>query len=237
MGNFNKGGDRGGRGGFGGDRGGRGGFGGGRDRERPEMHEATCADCGKRCEVPFRPTGEKPVFCSDCFGNKRGGDSRDHRDGGRDSRPSYGGRDSRPSYGDKKPRHDDGGRKPENYKAQFEQINARLDKIMRLLNPIDSDSGKKYEKALKQKKEVDTAAVREVLSKLKDENLSAEKAEDKKLLKKKTTKKTARSISSGQVAKKPIISASSEKPAKKAVAKKAENKKPITKKTVAKKKK
>ncbi|MBI5412133.1 hypothetical protein HZA43_03065 [Candidatus Peregrinibacteria bacterium] len=38
-----------------------------RGEDRP-MHEATCADCGKRCEVPFRPTGDKPVFCRDCFG-------------------------------------------------------------------------------------------------------------------------------------------------------------------------
>ena len=52
----------GGRPSFGGDRGGRG-----RD-ERPAMHKATCAECDKTCEVPFRPTGEKPVYCSDCFG-------------------------------------------------------------------------------------------------------------------------------------------------------------------------
>jgi CxxC-x17-CxxC domain-containing protein len=32
------------------------------------MHEAICATCGKSCEVPFRPTGDKPVYCSDCFG-------------------------------------------------------------------------------------------------------------------------------------------------------------------------
>ena len=31
------------------------------------MHEVTCDKCGKECEVPFKPTGEKPVYCSDCF--------------------------------------------------------------------------------------------------------------------------------------------------------------------------
>lgn len=36
------------------------------------MFAATCSSCGKACEVPFRPTGEKPVYCSDCFG-KMGG--------------------------------------------------------------------------------------------------------------------------------------------------------------------
>ncbi len=37
------------------------------DRGRPEMHKATCANCGKNCEVPFRPSGDKPVYCSNCF--------------------------------------------------------------------------------------------------------------------------------------------------------------------------
>ena len=32
-----------------------------------EMHSVTCDKCGQRCEVPFRPTGGKPVYCSDCF--------------------------------------------------------------------------------------------------------------------------------------------------------------------------
>lgn len=37
------------------------------DRGRPEMHKATCDDCGSRCEVPFRPSGDKPVYCNHCF--------------------------------------------------------------------------------------------------------------------------------------------------------------------------
>ncbi|MBD3313832.1 hypothetical protein GF345_05300 [Candidatus Woesearchaeota archaeon] len=32
-----------------------------------EMHEITCDECGKRSEVPFRPTSSKPIYCSDCF--------------------------------------------------------------------------------------------------------------------------------------------------------------------------
>ena len=38
-------------------------------RPRLEMFEATCDKCGKRCEVPFKPRGDKPVYCSDCFRN------------------------------------------------------------------------------------------------------------------------------------------------------------------------
>lgn len=33
----------------------------------PQMHSATCSKCGKSCLVPFRPTGNRPIFCSDCF--------------------------------------------------------------------------------------------------------------------------------------------------------------------------
>ena len=59
-------------GGFGGGSGGnanrRSGSGGGGVRE---MHSATCATCGKQCQVPFQPSGEKPVYCSDCFQGQR----------------------------------------------------------------------------------------------------------------------------------------------------------------------
>ncbi|MFH1420716.1 MAG: CxxC-x17-CxxC domain-containing protein [Candidatus Aenigmatarchaeota archaeon] len=51
-----------------GDRGGRGGFNrGGFDRGPREMHKATCSDCKKECEVPFKPTEGRPVFCKECF--------------------------------------------------------------------------------------------------------------------------------------------------------------------------
>jgi len=52
-------------GGFGG---GGGGFGGPR-----EMHKATCADCGKECEVPFKPSGDRPIYCKECFVKHKAG--------------------------------------------------------------------------------------------------------------------------------------------------------------------
>jgi CxxC-x17-CxxC domain-containing protein len=36
-----------------------------------EMHPAVCAQCGKDTTVPFRPRGDKPVYCSDCFSSMR----------------------------------------------------------------------------------------------------------------------------------------------------------------------
>lgn len=35
-------------------------------RERT-MYEATCADCGKETQIPFKPTNARPVYCKDCF--------------------------------------------------------------------------------------------------------------------------------------------------------------------------
>ncbi|MEB3198678.1 MAG: CxxC-x17-CxxC domain-containing protein [Candidatus Sericytochromatia bacterium] len=43
-----------------------GGFGGGPSRPR-EMHEAVCATCGTLTQVPFKPTGARPVYCRNCF--------------------------------------------------------------------------------------------------------------------------------------------------------------------------
>lgn len=45
----------------------------GRGAPKPEMHRATCADCGQSCEVPFKPNGSRPVFCRECFKGNQGG--------------------------------------------------------------------------------------------------------------------------------------------------------------------
>jgi CxxC-x17-CxxC domain-containing protein len=59
-----------------------GGYGSG-GRGQREMFSATCSSCGKEALVPFQPSGDKPVYCSDCFQQRGGG-----------SRGSYGGRSS-----------------------------------------------------------------------------------------------------------------------------------------------
>ncbi len=75
------------------------------DRQDRRMFEATCSECGERCEVPFRPTGEKPVYCNDCFG----GGNREDR-----STP----------------------KKPELSNEQLNQMNAKLDRILKDLEII-----------------------------------------------------------------------------------------------------
>jgi CxxC-x17-CxxC domain-containing protein len=53
--------------------GGRGGYGDsyGGDRRPKQMYAAVCAECGKTAQVPFQPTGARPVYCSDCFQTHR----------------------------------------------------------------------------------------------------------------------------------------------------------------------
>lgn len=48
------------------------------------MHKAICADCRKECEVPFKPTGERPVYCKECFSKRKSANSFKGR---ADSRP------------------------------------------------------------------------------------------------------------------------------------------------------
>jgi len=54
-------------------------FGGGRgfrDFGPREMHKAVCSDCGKECEVPFKPSNDpqgnpRPVYCKECYPKHR----------------------------------------------------------------------------------------------------------------------------------------------------------------------
>jgi len=34
-----------------------------------------CVDCNKECEVPFKPSGDRPVYCKECFSKRKGGSS------------------------------------------------------------------------------------------------------------------------------------------------------------------
>lgn len=106
---------------------------GNRDRE---MHKTTCSNCGRDCEVPFKPNGSKPVFCSDCFERNGGRESNRFSGPDRDRaprRPSFGENRSydRPQNFDK-PQHNS---RPEQNNDQFASLNAKLDKIIMLLTP------------------------------------------------------------------------------------------------------
>jgi CxxC-x17-CxxC domain-containing protein len=88
-----------------------------RGHDKPAMHQAVCSKCGKDCEVPFRPSGDKPVLCRDCFRAEGGGESGfQRRSFGRSSAPV---------------RLPD----PRPVAKELTKINEKLDKILALLTP------------------------------------------------------------------------------------------------------
>ncbi|MFC1629855.1 CxxC-x17-CxxC domain-containing protein [Patescibacteria group bacterium] len=131
---------------------------GGRDSGRSSMHKAVCSDCGKDCEVPFRPTGDKSVFCSDCFRNRGNaqskrlsfGDKRMHKavcsDCGKDCEVPFKPTGDKPIYCNQC--FDRGGKSKASSQLskQLEIINAKLDRILEALSftiPTKADQKKK----------------------------------------------------------------------------------------------
>lgn len=112
--------------------------------EERQMYDAVCDECGNSCKVPFQPSGGKPIYCSNCFGEKKGAGG-DVRGNG----PSH---SSQP-----------------NYKQDFEMLSSKLERILQLL-----------ETQSQPKKQKEAAVALEV---------KAEKEVVKKVAKKKTPKK------------------------------------------------
>lgn len=44
---------------------------GGKDRFGRTLYKVKCSDCGKEAEVPFKPSGDRPVYCRDCYQKHR----------------------------------------------------------------------------------------------------------------------------------------------------------------------
>jgi CxxC-x17-CxxC domain-containing protein len=109
--------------------------GGGRDRG---MHRAICAQCGNACEVPFRPVDGRPVYCGDCFRNKKnsgfgGSDKfapRNFSSPKPDFRPEYGGGAGKGSDSE--------------LKKQLEMLNAKMDRLIKVMeamgNPVNAEA-------------------------------------------------------------------------------------------------
>ncbi|MDP3804282.1 MAG: hypothetical protein Q8Q87_01880 [Candidatus Omnitrophota bacterium] len=61
------------------------------------LHKTICANCRKECEVPFKPSGGRPVYCKECFAKRKAAGSSFQAN--IDSRPREGERiRERPSY-------------------------------------------------------------------------------------------------------------------------------------------
>lgn len=40
-------------------------------KSQKEYFMTVCADCGKEAKVPFEPTNDRPVYCSECYAARR----------------------------------------------------------------------------------------------------------------------------------------------------------------------
>jgi len=80
-------------------------------RRRPEVHEVICDKCGKETDVPFKPTGNKPVLCRECFRKKESSSSNSNL----------------------------GSNVSGITQVQFNELNSKLDKILGILEMIEFD--------------------------------------------------------------------------------------------------
>jgi len=72
------------------------------------MHNVVCDSCGKDCEVPFKPTKGKPIYCDECFDNNKENNSNQ-------------------------------------FSKEFEILNKKLDRILKMLDPEFIDEGDQEE--------------------------------------------------------------------------------------------
>ncbi len=107
-------------------------FGGG--HPKMGLHQTICAQCGMSCEVPFKPSGERPVLCNACFNR----DDRPHRLSHMgDSQRIQSGRPERSDRFERSNAAARGG--SDQVQKQLAMINAKLNKILELLGEIDED--------------------------------------------------------------------------------------------------
>ena len=45
----------------------------GTDQLGRQLYDVKCAKCGKQTQVPFKPSGDRPVYCRDCYMEQRKG--------------------------------------------------------------------------------------------------------------------------------------------------------------------
>jgi len=142
----------------------------GRDRDDREMFSATCDDCGKRCEVPFKPSSNKPIYCDRCFGKEE----------------SFGRGDKYVDDNEfaKKARFEKV-KTPENSNKKFDELSEKLDNVLILLQRLVS--AKPVEEVVAPKK----AAVKKVKTVVEEVMEAVAEKPKKVAVKKVVTKKVA----------------------------------------------
>ena len=97
---------------------GRPGARGGGYQKAVRMFDAVCSNCGKPCQVPFRPDGTKPVYCKDCF------------DAPRSAHPSL---KRNSSTGPERARPAGGEKSIADLTRQIAAMNAKIDTMLKIL--------------------------------------------------------------------------------------------------------
>lgn len=122
--------------------------------EEKRMFSAVCSKCGDTCELPFKPSGDRPVFCSTCFSEENSG----HDSARRENAP----------------------REDKALEHKLEAIHAKLDLILEMLsaNLVAGESTAEEPKTEKKVKEVKKAV------KIKKEDKRMVKKTSKKVTKK-----------------------------------------------------
>lgn len=155
-----------------------------------KMYKAVCSNCGNKCELPFKPSNDKPVYCSDCYKDKRNSNTR--------SKTMYqaicsncGDRCEVPfnPTGDKpvfcsncygKGGH--GSHKGAQHSSgQFDVLNSKLDKILEMLSPASTVEPVSKEKPAQKTKFTETKkAVKKPVKKAAKKTVTKKKATTKK---------------------------------------------------------
>jgi len=110
---------------------------GDKDSRPVVLHPATCESCRKPCEVPFKPNGDRPVYCRDCFAGRAamGGDRSKRKDFRNDERPfaskTFSTSTSAPVGNSFAANKDN-----EYLKKQIEIMNAKLDKLTAIVESL-----------------------------------------------------------------------------------------------------
>ena len=92
-----------------------------------ELFDAVCATCGKACQVPFKPSGDRPVYCRDCFGGKK--------DAPRDGARNFEVRGAAPMRLPNTPKSQ-GDVRFEEFKRQIDAVHNKLDVIVKMIEDL-----------------------------------------------------------------------------------------------------
>ncbi len=167
---------------------------GGNDRgsAQSEQFKTTCSECHKACTVPFKPSSDKPVYCSDCFGRRQSEENRGDQAGGRNSRPNF----TKAPREERSPRHDVSRGQSDvailEMKRQLTNLEEKLNRILDIINPpLPSPKAQSVLKTAVPEIEVKTKVTKPVAKKVVEKKTKATAKVAAKPVVKKVTKKVA----------------------------------------------